>query len=77
MCVYVYACSLTLMKANDVRVPEGRGDLNLSLDVNSIQVVSNALLPDRFDRHLKKENTLLSLHTITTPNLITLVIKCG
>lgn len=42
----VCQCHLTLMEAYDVGVPEGRCDLDLSLDVNSVQVVRDALLAD-------------------------------
>lgn len=48
-------CRPTLMEAYDVGVPEWGGDLNLSLDVNSVQVVCDALLADRLDSHLRKK----------------------
>lgn len=54
MCVCC-VCRLTLMEANDVWVPERGGDLDLSLDVNSVQVVSDVLLADRLDRHLREK----------------------
>ena len=46
---------LTLVEAYDVGVPERGGDLDLSLDVNSVQVVSDVLFTDRLDRHLRKK----------------------
>lgn len=45
----------TLVDANDVGVPERGCDLDLSLDVNSVQVVGDALFADRLDRHLRKK----------------------
>lgn len=45
----------TLMEANDVGVPQGGRDLNLTLDVNSVQVVDDALLSDRLDSHLTEK----------------------
>ncbi len=47
------------METYDVEVPERGGDLNLSLDMNSVQVVDDAFLADRLDRHLEKKR-----HTI-------------
>lgn len=43
------------MEANDVGVPQGGRDLNLTLDVNSVQVFDDALLTDRLDSHLTEE----------------------
>lgn len=40
------------MEADDVGVSQGGGDLDLSLDVNSVQVFDDALLTDRLDSHL-------------------------
>lgn len=48
-------CRLTFVEAYDVEVPERGGDLDLSLDVNSVQVVGDALLADRLDCHLRKK----------------------
>lgn len=48
-------CRLTLVEAYDVGVPERGSDLDLSLDVNSVQVISDALLTNRLDRHLRKK----------------------
>lgn len=45
------------MEAYDVRVPERGGDLDLPLDVNPVQVVCDALLADRLDRHLGEKKT--------------------
>lgn len=45
----------TLMEANDVGVPQGSRDLNLSLDVNSVQVFDDALLTDWLDSHLTEK----------------------
>lgn len=42
------------MEAYDVSVAERGGDLDLSLDVNSVQVISDALLADGLDGHLGK-----------------------
>lgn len=50
------------MEAYDVGVPERRRDLDLSLDVNSVQVIYDALLADRLDSHLRKKQTIESLH---------------
>lgn len=55
-------CSLTLVETYDVGVPERGGDLDLSLDVYSVQVVGDALLTDGLDGHLR-EKTLLPLFT--------------
>lgn len=60
MCVRC-VCRPTLVEAYDVRVPEGGGDLDLSLDVNPVQVVCDALLADRLDRHLRGEGKLSNL----------------
>lgn len=43
------------MEAYDVGVPKRGGDLDLSLDVNFVQVISDALLADRLDRQLRKK----------------------
>lgn len=43
---------LTLMEAYDVGVSEWGGDLNLSLDVNPVQIVGDAFFSDRLDCHL-------------------------
>lgn len=43
------------MEANDVGVPQGGRDLNLTLDVNSVQVFDDALLTDRLDSHLTEK----------------------
>ncbi|KAG7243765.1 hypothetical protein INR49_009028 [Caranx melampygus] len=51
------------MEANDVGVPERGRDLNLSLDVDLVQVISDALLADRLDRHLREKHKVeLSIH---------------
>lgn len=43
------------MEANDVGVSQGGRDLDLSLDVNSVQVFDDALLSDGLDGHLSEE----------------------
>lgn len=43
------------MEANDVGVPQGGRDLNLSLDVNSVQVFDDALFTDGLDSHLTEK----------------------
>lgn len=43
------------MEANDVGVPQGGRDLNLTLDVNSVQVFDDTLLTDRLDSHLTEK----------------------
>lgn len=40
------------MEADDVGVSQGGRDLNLSLDVNPVQVFDDAVLTDRLDGHL-------------------------
>lgn len=47
--------SSTLMEADDVGVSQGGRDLNLSLDVNPVQVFDDALLTDRLDSHLTEK----------------------
>lgn len=54
MCVRVSVRS-TLMEADDVGVSQGGRDLNLSLDVNPVQVFDDAVLTDRLDGHLTEE----------------------
>lgn len=46
-------CSLTLVETYDVGVPERGSDLDLSLDVYSVQVIGDALLTDGLDGHLR------------------------
>lgn len=43
---------LTLMHSDDVGVPQGGADLDLSLDVDSVQLVCDSLLADGLDGHL-------------------------
>lgn len=43
------------METYDVGVPERGGDLDLSLDVYSVQVVGDALLTDGLDGHLREK----------------------
>lgn len=43
------------MEADDVSVSQGGRDLNLSLDVNPVQVFEDALLTDRLDSHLTEK----------------------
>lgn len=43
------------MEADDVGVSQGGRDLNLSLDVNPVQVFDDALLTDRLDSHLTEK----------------------
>lgn len=45
----------TLMEADDVGMSQGGRDLNLSLDVNPVQVFDDALLTDRLDGHLTEK----------------------
>lgn len=59
----VCVCSLTLVEANDVGVPERGRDLDLSLDVDLVQVVSDALLADRLDRHLREKHSEYEVRT--------------
>lgn len=76
-------CRLTLVEAYDVGVPERGGDLDLSLDVNSVQVVGDALLADRLDSHLREKTHHWVCTCFMNPSvqithiLISLVIKCG
>lgn len=76
----VCVCSLTLVETNDVGVPERGRDLDLSLDVNLVQVVSDALLADRLDRHLRDKHSEYRVQICdaqTQHRLIAAVIKCG
>lgn len=43
------------MEADDVGVSQGGRDLDLSLDVNPVQVFDDALLTDRLDSHLTEK----------------------
>lgn len=56
-CVCACVCILTLVEAYDVGVFEGGGDFYLSLDMNSVQIISDALLTNRLDGHLRTHNT--------------------
>lgn len=58
----------TLMEADDVRVSQGGRDLNLSLDVNPVQVFGDALLTDGLDGHLT-EKTQYGESVRQDPNL--------
>ena len=52
------------MEAYDVGVPEGRGDLDLSLDVNSVQVIGDSLLPYGLDGHLPNTGRQYRIKTL-------------
>lgn len=56
-------CSLTLVETYDVGVPERGGDLDLSLDVYSVQVVGDALLTDGLDGHLREKMLFVTVFT--------------
>lgn len=43
---------LTLVHSDDVGVPQGGADLDLSLDVDPVQLVCDSLLADGLDGHL-------------------------